>query len=824
MSDIRIQNRLMLPQRQATDLAAVAKTMASVDLSGLYPQNELWEITVARGQSRYDVRNAVGAKMARVPAVGPAANRLLVGQVAIVGYYDRDRRRPYIKAAGGFTNWEAVVEQLILGRWIQPESGQGLAYFAVSNIVDPDAASSTLFGEGAANASQYLGITVDVDGYATFAQMIRNAGNTAWEKMRLIDMLPITGPEDPAYSFTECATSISPVITISGDTFISGDRDFTLIVIPSLGRPEDRQLFRRNGNRFEEIFLLDLEDQGLYSVSVSPRGYLAIPGYAYHGIDTYRIFDPFGSSTVEYSDISTDYSHKVNAWQTKSVVTSQPKLWSLDVGEALGYPRKKVFSVSGFLSRMPGSSDGRTFVTWVSGYPMIADSELIPFLLGYRIINTGAPLYYGFRDDICRELKACIVGVSAATGAIDWTHEITATAALPVVDSGMLANFESYLGTLSGFDLGDDAAATYGGMATNLGHLSNGTAPFTTPTNEHEPAEYPDYEIFCRAGIVGLPYAANDTIARYVLGVLDTLSTFGSYVTAESASYDIEQNPKLYGDEFGNYYFAYLVPETYLTPGQCGHIVESRFADWKGALVEVRDYPGDNLYHRPGMANCYRRHIRKISSTGSLLASAEIVQEQTANWAELTHLLNLSLEPGTDVLSGESSDGWPLGDNLWSLFPCGRVVFVLLDYHDLGPTYNPATVLEIRSAEDLSVLHTISLRTSDDVTTDDVLDEAEEVVHYAGNRQFRIVGNLLGGRVGVKNVWEWGLFWLTEEDITTGTQSTRLMRVEMGGVLEDAPTITYPSATLPRNTTIVSDGYLLTPEVLGTITVINAIG
>lgn len=203
MSDIRIQNRLLLPQRQALDLAAVAKTMAGVDLSGLYPQNELWEITVVRGQSRYDVRNAVGAKMSRVPAVGPAANRLQVGQVAIVGYYERDRRRPYIKAAGGFANWEQV--QILLGIWQQAEgncylsqsgqvnifpvptlSGAGQAlFFSLGLNSEEETGMAQLLGMAAGSGSDPDGETNGVGTLYFVAFLVPNSGNTAIVSMQV---------------------------------------------------------------------------------------------------------------------------------------------------------------------------------------------------------------------------------------------------------------------------------------------------------------------------------------------------------------------------------------------------------------------------------------------------------------------------------------------------------------------------------------------------------------------------------------------------------------------------------------------------------------
>lgn len=106
MSDIRAELNLKIPDSGLPlDAIARAAQQAAAALAGKYPQSELWEITIAHAGSRYTVRNALGRVMAKVQAVGPAASRLKVGQLAMVGYYDRERQKPYIKAPGGSANW-----------------------------------------------------------------------------------------------------------------------------------------------------------------------------------------------------------------------------------------------------------------------------------------------------------------------------------------------------------------------------------------------------------------------------------------------------------------------------------------------------------------------------------------------------------------------------------------------------------------------------------------------------------------------------------------------------------------------------------------------
>lgn len=829
MSDIRAQ--LNLRQFElGLPLGAIAQAgqAAAASLAGKYPQFELWEILEKYDGARYTVRNPIGRIMRKVPAVGPAADRLSVGQVVFVGYYDRDRHKPYIKSAGGYATWDLPEEALVLALWAQPEASCGLAYFAASNIVDPDGSSTTIFGDGAVNGSAYFGITVSATGLATFAQMVPNEANTAWAKMRLIDLNLVATITDQPYTFTECDISSSPALSVTGDTFLSGDRKFTLVINPGIvSFPGDRQIFRRHRDRFEQITLTNLDTLTLNAASVSPLGYLAMPAYAKHGADSYGAHI-MAANTTEYSDVTMTAEHKVSGWQTKTTVTAVPRAWSVDSAEAIGYSRRVVFTNLGSY-RMPVSLDGRSLVSWASTSKVMDRTELDPVLLGYPPITSGADVFYSFRLDISRELKAGLIGLSGVDGSASWSHIITATASQAVQDEGMLVPIEDYFGTLSGLDFGDNASAVYAGRASNLGLNNDQFQPFASFWMGTSVA-YPDYGYFTGAAIFGLPKpalsgddGANKTKPFYVIGALDTLGVFGGYITANPSTGDIQQDPRLFGDEFGNFYLAYLVPVTYLTPGGCGVVEETRYGEWKGSLVGAID--GNNLYHVPGMINCYRRYIRKVSSTGALLASVEIEQEYTASWRALKHLINQALEAGPDVLSSDSTDPWPLADNIWSLHPCGNVVFCFVDYHDLGPTYSPATKLEIRAAADLSLLHTIELRTADDVIASDVLDEFSQVAYYAGDRRYQVQGLSLHIRTGKKDLGEWALIWVTQTDVTDASTSSRMILVEMvAGDIYATPTVTNPTYSPPSNTAIVSNGHILQPETIGSITVINAIG
>lgn len=672
----------------------------------------------------------------RVPAIR-GNKHLNQGDSVQVGFYDSSRQKPYIRRIvkrGKVVIDPGTPPSIALGLWSQPEANVGLSYFAPSDIVNPDGTSEVIFGGGALLGSPFFGLTVDKDGRLTFAQMLRDDGDTFWEKMRLY-----LADIDNSVTLMECTISDSPTFSITGDTFINGDRSFVLVINPGFG-----QLFRKHGVLFEQITLLDFEDLSLNKASVSHLGHLAIPNYGRHGVDTFIAASPSYNSPV-YTEVTVDYTHRVNAWKTKTFILPQPKAWSAELGSSLELTKKRVFSNLG-RDRMPISKDGLTMVAWVSGAKLMEEDHQI--MGGYHYFNSY-PDTFTHRTDISRELKACVVGLSSELGAAIWKHEIVVTAAQAIQDSGILSPIEAHFVTKTGLGLGvDNPLATYGGRASNLGHNSNGFRPFSSLDGVGGNYPYPDFAYFTNAAIVALPRpqdnfgdGANNTVARYVLGAKDTLAVFGDYIKANITTYDISQSPKIVADEEGNYYFAYLTPISYATPGTVGGLGTTRFNSWRGLLentydVREPDELGDfyqNLYHTPGMINCYRRWIRKISSVGATLSTIEVPQEYNSSWYELKHLIDFQVDPGVDVLGGDSSETWPLADQLWGLYPCGRVLFTILDYHDLGPTFGPACKLEIRSSTDLNILHTIELRSDDEVTVSDIYGRVEDEGVGAGD-------------------------------------------------------------------------------------------
>lgn len=208
-----------LPTKPAMDMGAVANaTRASAAvLESVYPQSELWEITDTWDRSRYSVINALGETKSKVQAVGPAANRLKIGQVVVVGYYDRNRRKPYIKAPGGWAGWG---DQTVIGEWQQTEgnfylSQPGLAPDSMPTVFTDYLAMGS-FSTSNLGLARLLGVVV-VDGAHVLAYYIGNGGLTAYSKIRFHAYTLGVSYRSPLWTFE---------ITLDPEVAITTERKF----------------------------------------------------------------------------------------------------------------------------------------------------------------------------------------------------------------------------------------------------------------------------------------------------------------------------------------------------------------------------------------------------------------------------------------------------------------------------------------------------------------------------------------------------------------------------------------------------------------------
>ena len=76
---------------------------AAANARAAAPDFEFWEVTSESG-GLYTIRRPTGERAAGVECITPKA-RFSAGDIVLVGFYNRDRRRPYIKGGAGKGSW-----------------------------------------------------------------------------------------------------------------------------------------------------------------------------------------------------------------------------------------------------------------------------------------------------------------------------------------------------------------------------------------------------------------------------------------------------------------------------------------------------------------------------------------------------------------------------------------------------------------------------------------------------------------------------------------------------------------------------------------------
>ncbi len=140
--------------RQDPDATALAGAMAGAIAEAFGPEFELWTSERNLNNGRFDLVKA-GRRMRSVAALNPTAREWLrPGDVVLVGFYNRDRNRPYIKADGplGRQALEAPIV-FLAGAWAQAEGGPQLDYLTHSqnSPIDYTAGSASEGRLGPAN-------------------------------------------------------------------------------------------------------------------------------------------------------------------------------------------------------------------------------------------------------------------------------------------------------------------------------------------------------------------------------------------------------------------------------------------------------------------------------------------------------------------------------------------------------------------------------------------------------------------------------------------------------------------------------------------------
>jgi len=697
VSDIRVQNRLLLPQRQALDLAAVAKTMASVDLSGLYPQNELWEITVVRGQSRYDVRNAVGGKMAKVPAVGPAANRLVVGQVAVVGYYDRDRRRPYIKAAGGFANWGRLGVTIL--DWVHSFANPGLTRAA--------AIASDFPGFGTSDTENLWDYT------GQMPLLLARYTHTSLGPCFVVAYIGSGEVKAELRSTSGTLLASETVASISEDS-PSGDfaRNHQGAVYPT----NDRLLIV---SQFEQPNLSKTAYRKILGGDAaegltSDRKWLCsnfLNDVIFRG-DYRKVWDLSQSSTYPTVPDTITFTAS-GAVKSMEVWKGGDSVGTVDANSANSSGRARVVPLDTTTDSAWAISPEQNRAAALVGLGIglaITDAQDVAMAYGFApasVINPSGSgtCFPGNYDGLFRTLEACVILVNLATASSTSILLEQSSHSSPAADSALTSAWSSYVqaNPTGGFAApGGGITYTWSGqpaarsIATNLW---NNTLPLYDSTMT------PDYCIDVRP--IGLPLASRVSVGATAGADVRQIFHWESPPSTTRAG-TVEHDSVTYA--------AWLHPHSYLGAGGIGESNSLVIRNAGGDSVDGGGIPYYDWlnYYMPQQWRHWKRKLVAIRD-GAVFATAD-----------LTQYLKIRLTNPNTGSELESTESYGLPDNIWAVVPVGRLVIVILDRrHDNEPTGESVPWAVFLRRSDLTYLGEFQLYSGDTLESD-VLEDPED--------------------------------------------------------------------------------------------------
>lgn len=719
-----------MPQGSGLDGKAIGQALAAnaAQLAGNFPQSELWEILERHDRARYTVRNPLGRTMRKVQAVGPAANRLQVGQLAIVGYYDRDRRRPYIKAAGGFANW-AAASPPSLTDWLYALGGSGLGRGIDMAAPDPDATPSIVWTGTSVAAAYPLGVlSLSAGSKILTAQLLRNGGDTLWEKLRL----HVVG-EDAETLDVDLLTNAAT----SGYTRMWSDAAGAFVLIqlaPSL------EVYRRRVDLFEALTLADISKNTLEFMNAASGSIVT---------GAYQRDLPSCSGSYLYSTpivvFGSDYPTNggyTEGWLCDVAGTSIARAWQVEPNEVLELTQPILLSWVGQMAACNGSALG--LVSGREALDVTDSAYNLGVAYGFGSGPVSDPTSVSLAcPSISRLLKASLYAVDPSNGAVTGQYDITMTPVSPLTDNGLLQPMEDCLEGTMPVDSGatpPNFIYTWGGRHTHLGASSAFSAVLDVgdnryinfPTQAFDKPTFlgPDFEIFGgeKIGIQFLPMLAPNNAMPDEVG--SNFRTTDIFVGWPGNSGDSSVSAGAISCRDSSAYFAWLKPYPILFPEneEGGSPVYKLNRDLQLEQINAVGPPGytygSTIKFMPNVAFCQQRFVTKVAvSSGAITHTwtSDLTQLVTAAWWRAT----VDIAPpfgwvGTDFVGGDSSNPIPLGDQIYQISAAGRVVFATLDLHALGAKFQPETRLAILDDSDGSLLHTVAINLDDSVLASDV--------------------------------------------------------------------------------------------------------
>ena len=759
----------------------------------------------------YDI--LVGGRDFPYEGVGPIGTdkqfNKSVGDSARIGFIGGNPQLPFLFPGGASPQavpGGVLSTSIDLALWSQ---GEGTCYLS-NSVISPMIAQhgfNTLWTGSSVPGARPFGLVVDKDSRMITAQAYLDPGGTYWETLKLLII-----PADTLIPEEFTCSILSSPITLARTDGIWTNSDASLVLVAEF---EGDQLFRRKGTSWSQITLTDLGSLSLNAINMSPLGHVIVPqtdpAWPSDSVDN--------SGNVTLGTQTNGGDELINCWAINIPGTTIPRAWTLDPVSFLS----SQFMVNARSAvRVPCGPLSDQFAVWVSGRARLphTTNENKSMLRSY---DNSPVVAHSLDTAVSRQLEAVIGGVSVA-GALIWRHVISLAASAAIEDAGLLDPLTTWLITnipvagsattvCDGRYTQDAITCTDAVSGAGFNNISMGPYGLFGQT-----FQVPQYDYFRDVSLVALPLEdPNNAQPRDVLGSLNTMAVFTDYARDVSGQ-GRTQRAGLVGDAEGNFYIAYLAPQPLLVSGRANYELSGSALSLgltNLSTLVILELLGPGSYrgnHVPNMEFVWHRYLRKIDKNGNFLAESDMSQLATASWYEDENTLG-STTVSPVAIGGDSTVNLPLADNNWKIVPIGRVVFLLTDYHDLGPNFYPATKLVIKDATTLATLHTIELRLTEGVIGSDILDGSSNLVFRAGEREYTLDAPACKIKAGVTpEGLEFAAIWINQAqritDIPTDIPQ-RLMILQMGASLATAPIKSQADNDNEPDNSAIVDGYVL---------------
>ena len=731
-----------------------------------FPEIHFMKILEKQAGGKFKLEAPWGGVLDRVPCTDFNIVSLLEPDMIVAVRYDIVARdNPYIRNLApskvGVPSEIVIPEPPVIlsGSWLQFRGLHGLGYANSGTMPDLTATSTTLWSyPGETAIGTPLGALL-TDAALWIAYGIRNVANTAWTHVELARI----EDETTATYLTASYSSSAPTLGGFDGMWMSENGDLLFAWIFGT-----LTLFRKRFLLWEAVTVSTPTRGSLAALNISESGVL-VQGIYSRVEATCTLSDGTLGGTLSFGSQDEVNGGDIEAWNLHVAGTSIAQEWAVDPVDIWGTDYILTSMNTG--GKLPVCGNG--FVVATTARPKLVLTGLYERALAVEESTLPGPPPYP--ADGAAYWSSTVGGkltcLSSANGETLWEYTITANATTPVTDASL---YDPVIAFCELFDMGeftegvDTIVPNFGGVLSEdqiLHAIDEGGDGIGTSRYGSYPVNLgdftgPRYGFFRSSSVLFLPVAGRNTEQPTHLDETN-LRNSDAFVQwpIPLASQDgtmIEASPEIVSNGT-DVYAAYLTPVNMFLGGGPGRglgpsypgfgygwvgVFNGALATYTGLILDEFGDPYGYAFDIPFarfVTTVYERKLVKVRN-GAATWTADISQRMTMSFRWIDYEA-VDLDAASGIIYGQdSADDHLLADNVWKIVPYRRVVFVVLDNHVLGASFQPVVELQVHNDATGALLHTVPLLYSASVLTDPIYEQIEETESftYEASRDFEL--------------------------------------------------------------------------------------